>query len=252
MRRNLFLYPFAVSAAAVAVLAASAAIVIAPVGAAPGKTHKPPAAAALKRPKLAGQTVINDDIDMRFVVPDGWAASPDTAQSVGKYARTPMYFYVNSTDNVEMKAHITYYNPPQFHIGVTDLTGTVDANQITTEQQDELTKAIIKNTNKSVLNFRYEGSRHILVDGEPATAFAAVATAQMTQEVVRVRIVSLFRNKHIYTFVFAAPVDDFPRFDALFAKTLENCHFLTPRKKNQTPPAPIVPTNAPAKSPGSI
>ena len=252
MRRNVSLYPFAVSGVAVAALIASAAIVIAPAGAAPGKTtRKPPAAAAPKRPKLSGETIINDDLDMRFVLPNDWLPMPNSAQSVGKVKSSPIYCYKNSYDNIELKSRITYYFPPQFFLAFTDLAGDVEANEISQTQLDELVKRTIAESNKTLLNFRYEGGRHITVDGEAATAFACVATMQVTQEVMRLRVVSLFRNKRIYLFQFMAPVDDFPRYDAVFAKTLQNYHFLTPRKKNPTPP-PVSPEDTPAKNPGTI
>ena len=111
-------------------------------------------------------------------------------------------------------------------------------------------RATLERTYKEVLNFRYEGGSHVQVDGEPATAFAAVATMKVTDDIMKFRVVSIFRNKRFYMFVFGAPIDEFPRFDPVFKKILQNYHFRTPRKKN-TPPL-IAPADAPAKNPGTI
>ena len=251
MRRNLSLYPFTVSAAAVVALIVSSAIAAAPAGTAPGKAHKPSVAAAPKRPKLPGQTVINDDLDIRLIVPDGWkpmhpAESPQLHETIN----SPVYYDAVTTQAVLTEQPRHFYEPPQFYIICKDLSQVTDVNQITPSEQDQMVKAMLENTNSQVANFRYEGRRHIEVDGEAATAVAAVATSNLSQEVVRFRIVSLFRNRRIYMFVFGAPVDDFPRFDPTFAKVLQNYHFLIPRKKNPTPLPP--PADSPAPNPGNI
>jgi hypothetical protein len=115
-------------------------------------------------------------------------------------------------------------------------------------QLDGLARTILESSFKTALNFRYEGSRRITVDGEPATAFACVATSARTQELMRLRVINMFRNKQIYVFVFAAPVDEFARFDPIFTKTLQNYHFLTPRKANV--PRPVAPEDVPVKTEG--
>jgi hypothetical protein len=204
-----------------------------------------------KSPALQGTPIRSVDMDLRLIIPMGWEPLPGLAgagQNTVKSKRSPIYHYVASVDKVEVKGPITFYSPPQFYIESADLTGIVNENEISPAQQDEIAKAIVEKSNKTAVNFRYEGSRRITVDGEPATAFACVATMPRTQDLMRFRVISMFRNKQVYVFVFAAPVDDFPRFDPIFTKTLQNYHFLSPRKKNA--PRPVAPEDVPLKSEG--
>lgn len=233
----------------VACLFASMAVLTATAAAAPPKKAAPKP----KSPPLQGTPIRSVDMDLKLIIPTGWDILPGyfgSGQNTVKSKRSPVYHYVASVDKVERTGPITYYSPPQFYIESVDLTGVVAENEITPVQQDQIAKSILEGANKTALNFRYEGSRRITVDGEPATAIAGVATSSKTQEIMRYRVVSMFRNKQVYVFVFAAPVDDFPRFEGVFTKTLQNYHFLTPRKTNA--PRPVAPEDVPVKTEGAF
>jgi hypothetical protein len=108
----LFLLPCAV------ILAASMAAAAPPRKSAPKPKPAP----------LQGKAIKSVDMDLRLIIPDGWEPMPGSGLMTTKSKLSPVYHYVASADNVEIKGQITYYTPAQFYIESRDMTGIAEEN----------------------------------------------------------------------------------------------------------------------------
>ena len=246
MRRGLSsccVYLLVVSAATLgfSTLPANAVAALAP----PAKSKTKPKTVSAKPPKLSGETVESEALDMRFVIPDGWKPFNGRIIGVPQGAKVVSY---NLPKFILQTEKTRYYYPPQFFAFSMELPETEKTKNLTPAQQDAMMQEMVSSIYKTQPNFRAEGMARVTVNGEPATACAYVNTGSVTGDILRHRIVGMMRNHKLYIFGFIAEVDDFPNHAATFAKILQNFHFLTPRKED-TPP-PVAPENVPEKKDG--
>ena len=250
MRRSPFARPVALAVSAAAALSIFAST-ITPSSAAVAPPAKPkttrPTAKPAKPPKLAGEVVESEALDMRLVIPEGW--EPFTGKVVGipKGAKSITY---HRPKFIERTAVTQYYYPPQFFAFALELPETERTNNLTPAQQDEMMQGLMSSIYKTQPNFRSEGMAHVTVNGEPATACAYVNTGNVTGDILRYRIVGMLRNHKLYVFGFIAEINDFPNLSPTFAKILENFQFMTPRKKDVPPPP--APGTEPVQKEGTL
>jgi hypothetical protein len=211
----------------------------------PAKSKPKPKAASAKPPKLSGETVESEALDMRFVIPDGWKPFNGRIIGVPQGAKVVSY---NLPKFILQTEKTRYYYPPQFFALSMELPETEKMKNLTPAQQDAMMQEMVSSFYKTQPNFRAEGMARVTVNGEPATACAYVNTGSVTGDILRHRVIGMLRNHKLYMFGFIAEVDDFPNYAATFAKILQNFHFLTPRKED-APPA-VAPENAPEKKDG--
>jgi hypothetical protein len=240
MRRSLSLGPAGLLAGFLTIGAFSltirpgAAAIIAP----PGKSRPAPA----KKPRLSGEVVESEALDLRYVVPDGWKPFRGRIIGIPPGAKTVAY---DLPKFIPRTALVQSYYPPQFFAFAMELPEAAKINNSTPEQQDEMMKSLMAALYKDQPNFRSEGMARVVVNGEPATACAYVNTGSATGDLLRHRVVGMLRNHKLYVFGFVAEVDDFPALSPMFAKILQNFTFMSPRKMDVPPPP--APTEEPSR-----